>query len=129
MMLLRSAFEKNDINQFQKILQSNDTHILFDDPFINQYRDDLFRIIRLDLLIASVKPYKSVSLSFLAKEVNVSIEDICCLLSELILEEKIKGKIDQPNGFLEMSQDSKKEGGSRHEELCKWASSLSQVHS
>ena len=127
-MLLRSAFEKNDINQIQKILNSKDSHIL-DDPFINQYLDDLLRNIRLNVLIARVKPYKSVSLSFLAKELNVSIEDICGLLSELILEEKIKGEIDQPNGFLEMSQDSKKEGGSRHEELCKWASSLSQVHS
>jgi hypothetical protein len=41
-----------------------------------------------------VKPYKSVSLDFLSSQLNVSKEDICGLLSELILEEKIKGEID-----------------------------------
>lgn len=82
-------------------------------------------------MIARVKPYKSVSLDFLSSQLNVSKEDICGLLSELILEEKIKGEIDQLNGFLEMSQDSKQEGTGqgRHGELRKWAHSLSLVHS
>ena len=99
---LRSAFEKNDINQIQSILNSKDSHIL-DDPFINQYLDDLLRNIRLNVIIARVKPYKTVSLDFLSRELNLSKEDICGLLSELILEERIKGEIDQLNGFLEMS--------------------------
>jgi COP9 signalosome complex subunit 2 len=96
-----------------------------DDPFINQYLDDLLRNIRLNVLIARVKPYKSVSIEYLSEQLNVSKEDICGLLSELILEGKIKGEIDQLNGFLEMSQDSKKEGvNGRHAELLKWAQSL-----
>ena len=88
------------------------------------------RNIRLNVLKARVKPYKSVSLDYLSVQLNVSKEDICGLLSELILEGKIKGEIDQLNGFLEMSQDSKKEGvNSRHAEIIKWASSLNQLHS
>lgn len=79
--------------------------------------------------MARVKPYKAVSLDFLSKQLNVSQEDICGLLSELILEEKIKGEIDQLNGFLELSKESKQEGGGRHGELRKWAHSLNQVHS
>jgi COP9 signalosome complex subunit 2 len=99
---LRSAFEQNNINQIQKILHSKDSHIL-DDPFINQYLDDLLRNIRLNVIVARVKPYKTVSLDFLCQELTLPREDICGLLSELILEEKIKGEIDQLNGFLEMS--------------------------
>lgn len=99
---LRTAFEQNDINQIQKVLNSKESHIL-DDPFINQYLDDLLRNIRLNVIIARVKPYKTVSLEYLAKELTLTREDICGLLSELILEEKIKGEIDQLNGFLEMS--------------------------
>ena len=120
---LRSAYEKNDINTIQQILNSKDTQIL-DDPFISQYLDDLLRNIRLNVLIARVKPYKSVSIEYLSQQLNVTKEDICGLLSELILEEKIKGEIDQLNGFLEMSQDSKIEGGGRHGELRKFAQSL-----
>jgi COP9 signalosome complex subunit 2 len=100
-----------------------------DDPFISQYLDDLLRNIRLNVLIARVKPYKSVSIDFLSNQLSVSKEDICGLLSELILEEKIKGEIDQLNGFLEMSQDSKIDGGGRHGEIRKWAQSLNSLHS
>lgn len=99
---LRTAFEQNDINEIQKILNSKNSHIL-DDPFIHQYLDDLLRNIRLNVLVARVKPYKTVGLDFLASQLNVPREDVCGLLSELILEEKIKGEIDQLNGFLELS--------------------------
>jgi len=56
--------------------------------------DDLLRGIRLNVLIAKVKPYKSVSLDFLSSQLNVSVAEIRSLLAELILENKIKGEID-----------------------------------
>ena len=77
----------------QQILNAKDSHIL-DDPFIIQYLDDLLRNIRLNVIIAKVKPYKTVSIEYLAKQLSLPKEDICALLSELILEEKIKGQID-----------------------------------
>lgn len=92
------------------------------------YLEDLMRNIRLKVIIARVKPYKTVSLEHLAKQLNVSKEDICGLLSELILEERLKGEIDQLNGYLELSQESKVEGATRHGELRKWAQSLNVVH-
>ena len=89
--------------------------------------DDLLRNIRLNVIVARVKPYKTVSLDFLCKELTLPKEDICGLLSELILEEKIKGEIDQLNGFLEMSQSG--QGTiNRHGEIRKWAGSLTSVH-
>jgi COP9 signalosome complex subunit 2 len=52
-----------------------------------------------------VKPYKSVSLDFLASQLNVTKDEIRGLLAELILEEKIKGEIDQLNGYLELGSN------------------------
>lgn len=46
------------------------------------------------MLIAKVKPYKSVCLEYLAKQLNVERDEIRSLLAELILEEKINGEID-----------------------------------
>ena len=63
---LRTAFENNNIDEIQKILNKKDNHIL-DDPFIQQYLDDLLRNIRLNVLVARVKPYKTVSLDFLSQ--------------------------------------------------------------
>jgi len=53
--------------------------------------DDLLRSVRLKALESICKPYVKVKLQFLAEELNVDISEIRSLLSELILEEKIKG--------------------------------------
>jgi len=74
-------------------MNHKDAHIS-DDPVISMYLDDLMRSIRLKVIVSRVKPYKTVSLDHLAKQLNVNREDICGLLSELILEEEIKGEID-----------------------------------
>ena len=99
-----------------------------DDPFITQYLDDLLRGIRLNVLIARVKPYKSVGLDYLAEQLNVSKEDIRSLLAELILEEKIKGEIDQLNGYLELSSHESR-GSQKHHAMTQWAKSLANLHS
>jgi hypothetical protein len=126
---LRTAFEANDIDSIFRIMNHKDAHIS-DDPVISVYLDDLMRSIRLKVIVSRVKPYKTVGLEHLAKQLNVNREDICGLLSELILEEEIKGEIDQLNGFLILSEDSKNHGqASRHQELRRWANTLSSVHS
>ena len=51
--------------------------------------DDLLRNIRLNVLVAKIKPYRSVSLDFLARQLNVTQDDIRSFLAELILEEKV----------------------------------------
>ena len=124
---LRTAYENNDINQIQSILKNKDSHIL-DDPIISMYLNDLLRSIRLNVVIARIKPYKAVSLSYLENQLGVTRDVICSLLEELILEERIRGQIDQLNGFLELQGDST-QAVSRHAELSKWAKSLSRVHS
>lgn len=55
------------------------------------------------MLEVKVLPYTAVKISYLAKEVNITENEIRQLLSELILEKKINGFIDQQNGVLEMN--------------------------
>ena len=73
---------------------------IFSDPEMSLYLDDLLRNIRLNVLEIYVKPYKSVSMDYLAKEINISVREVRQLLSELILEERIDASIDQLSGFL-----------------------------
>ena len=90
---LRSAFENNDIKMIQHILKDKNNEIFRDQEFA-QYLDDLLRNIRLKVLQKKVEPYRTVSLEFLAKEINIEVRDVRQLLSELILEERIDGSID-----------------------------------
>ena len=90
---LKHGFETNNIDQIQKILADKSINLL-SDPFIATYLDDLLRTVRLNALQSVCAPYKTVKLDFLAAKMNVSIEEIRSLLSELILEEKIEAQID-----------------------------------
>ena len=90
---LKHGFETNNIDQIQKILADKNINLL-SDPFIATYLDDLLRTVRLNALQSVCAPYKTVKLDFLAAKMNVSIEEIRSLLSELILEEKIEAQID-----------------------------------
>jgi len=90
---LKEGFDKNDIKAIQKVLADTKVNLLAD-PFINTYLEDLLRGTRLKGLLALSKPYKVVKLDFLAASMNVDAVEIRSLLSELILEEKLKGKID-----------------------------------
>ena len=78
-------------------------------------------------LVAICKPYKTVKLVFLAESMNVTVEEIRSLLSELILEEKLEGKMDQVNGFLELSA-SKILVAQKHRAMQTWGSTLLDMH-
>ena len=99
---LKEGFERNDINQIQEVLKDKKVDLL-SDPFIDSYLGDLLRSVRLKATEAIVKPYKAVRLEFLAEQLNVQLPEVRSLLSELILEERIKGQIDQIQGILELS--------------------------
>lgn len=73
-----------------------------------------------------VAPYRTVKLDFLAKELNISLPEVRQLLSELILEKRIDGQIDQLSGFLEMNQPDSKD--TRYQAMDDWASALINIH-
>ena len=101
MTTLMTGFNENDINTIQDVL--NDTKVnLLGDPFIAQYLDELLRSVRLTAVAAICRPYKTVKLAFLARKMNVPVAEIRGLLSELILEEKLEGQIDQLKEVLEL---------------------------
>ena len=59
------------------------------DPFINKILDDFVRNIRLKAIEIKIKPYSTVSLQFLARELKVEVSEIKALLIELILEGRV----------------------------------------
>merc|ERR1712124_133425 len=102
---LRTAFENNDIQTIDRLLKDPSYRIL-SDSFIQTYLQDLLRNIRVQVLQNIIKPYRCVSLTFLAKEINVPIEEVISLLVQLILDEKIHARIDGTEGFLHVNSGS-----------------------
>lgn len=52
------------------------------------------------MLLSLVKPYRKITLKFLAKELSLTIVEVEKLLVDLIVEEKLVASIDQLNGYL-----------------------------
>lgn len=82
---LVSAYQNNDINEFEQILKNNHQSIM-DDPFIKEHIEDLLRNIRTQVLIKLIKPYTRIQIPFVSKELNIDAADVEDLLVSCILD-------------------------------------------
>ncbi|WVR06257.1 hypothetical protein IAU60_003287 [Kwoniella sp. DSM 27419] len=96
---LVTAYQRRDVQDAEKILKANRATIT-SDPFINYFVDDLLRSLRTQFIIDYIRPYTRMELDSLAKTLNIGRSDVEDLVVSLILDDKIKGKIDQVNGLL-----------------------------
>ncbi len=124
---LVSAYQNNDINDFEKILKQNRQTIM-DDPFIREHIEDLLRNIRtqvrchcdstvareclwsmlsiMQVLIKLIRPYTRIKISFISGQLNIDSSDVESLLVSCILDNTIKGRIDQVRLSLTIAADS-----------------------
>ncbi|KAF5374988.1 hypothetical protein D9758_000524 [Tetrapyrgos nigripes] len=124
---LVEAYQRREVHSAEKILRDNHSTIM-DDPFIRSYIGELLRSLRTQYLIDLIKPYTRMELSFLAKQLNVDIQEVEDLLIGLILEGKVEGRIDQVGMRLELDRKQSLEK-KRYTALQKWSENLEAVHS
>ncbi|OXU29562.1 hypothetical protein TSAR_012663 [Trichomalopsis sarcophagae] len=119
------SYQNNDINQFELILKQNRNNIM-DDPFIREHIEDLLRNIRTQVLIKLIKPYTRIHIPFISKELNIDASEVESLLASCILDNTIRGRIDQVNQVLEL--DRKSVCAARYNALDKWTTQLQSLH-
>jgi len=122
---LVGAYERNDIIQFEKILRDNRKTIM-DDPFIRMYIEDLLRNIRTQVLVKLLEPYTRIRIPFISKELNIPASDVEVLLVSLILDNKIRGQIDQVNQELRL-ESSKSSSYWKYTSINKWGNQLQSL--
>lgn len=96
---LVNAYQRNDIEHFEKILETNRNTVM-DDQFIREHIEELLSNIRTEVLIRLIKPYERIRLSYLAKELRISQPETVRLLVEIIHDRRRDLKIDQVNQTL-----------------------------
>ena len=122
---LVSAYQNDDINEFEKILKTNRKNIM-DDPFIREHIEDLLRNIRTQVLIKLIKPYTRIHIPFISKELNIDTEEVESLLVSCILDNTIHGRIDQVNQLLELNRTT--QSVDRFAGLDRWTTQLNSLH-
>jgi len=121
---LVTAYQNNDINEFENILKVNRKTIM-EDAFIREHIEDLLRNIRTQVLIKLIKPYTRIQIKFISGELNIESADVESLLVSCILDSSVNGRIDQVSGVLELDQSS--EGSARYVALDKWNNQLNNL--
>nr|CAH7741882.1 unnamed protein product [Callosobruchus chinensis] len=91
---LISAFQNKNMKDFERIFQENKESLMAD-HFVQEHIALLLKVVRVELLCILVKPYRNIHLSFISKELGISLEDVESLLVTCILDGLIKGSIDQ----------------------------------
>ncbi|KAL0419474.1 UNVERIFIED_CONTAM: COP9 signalosome complex subunit [Sesamum radiatum] len=122
---LITAYQRNEILEFEKILKSNRRTIM-DDPFIRNYIEDLLKNVRTQVLLKLIKPYTRIRIPFISKELNVPEKDVEELLVSLILDNRVHGHIDQVNRLLERGDRSK--GMKKYTAIDKWNTQLKSLY-
>ena len=67
---------------------------------MSRYLTDIRRAVRTHVLMQKIKPYTRVNIAYLSDVLDVPVEDIESLLVALILDNKIRGRIDQVRFFF-----------------------------
>jgi len=128
MTTLIRAYEGNDIDSFERTLRRNKQQIEGDE-FMSGYIKELYRSIRMKVLLNRIKPYKRVGLPFLAKVLHVTVDLVENLCAELILDDKLDASIDQIHSLLNLSsRHSNPSVKIRYEALVNWTTQIQKVH-
>ncbi len=101
---LVDAYQRDDIHRYESILQNNKDVLA--DPFIAENIDEVTRNMRTKGVLKLIAPYTRFTLAFIAKQLKISIAEVQDIVGFLIVDKKLKGKINQENGTVEIQSNS-----------------------
>jgi len=119
---LVDAYQRDDIHKYESILQNNKD--LLEDPFIAENIDEVTRNMRTKAVVKLIAPYTRFKLSFIAKQLKISVPEVQDILGFLIVDKKVKGKINQQDGTMEIENNSDAE---RLNAMHEWNSAISSL--
>lgn len=123
---LVTAYQRQDVHEAERIIQSNRSTIL-DDPFIANYIQDVLISLRTQWVLGILRSYNRIQVSHVARQLKISADEVEDIMIHLILEEKISGKLDQVKGVLELDTSSELES-QHYRSLERWNSELNHLH-
>ncbi|KAI0520962.1 putative COP9 signalosome subunit 2 [Xylaria bambusicola] len=120
---LVDAYQRDDMHQYVNVLQKNQD--ILGDPFIAENIDEVTRNMRTKAVVKLIAPYTRMKLSWIAQKLKISEGEIQDILGYLIIDGKIRGKVDQQSGTLEIESGS---DNGRTKALDAWADSIAGLY-
>lgn len=119
---LVDAYQRDDIDQYESILQNNKDVLA--DPFIAENIDKVTRDMRTKAVLKLVAPYTRFTLAFIAKQLKISHSEVEDIVGFLIVDKKLKGKINQEKGTVEIESNT---DADRMQSMQEWTMALKSL--
>ena len=116
---LVDAYQSNEIHRYEGVLQNNKD--LLQDPFIAENIDEVTRTIRTNAVLKLVAPYTRFTLTLISKHLNISEAEAQDIVGFLIVDGRMRGKINQSDGTVEIESNADTE---RTRAIKEWSSEL-----
>ncbi|CAM1506125.1 Fc.00g057660.m01.CDS01 [Cosmosporella sp. VM-42] len=101
---LVDAFQRDDIHTYEKVLAENQD--LLEDRFIAENIDEVTRSMRTKGVVKLIAPYTRMNLDWIARQLKITVTEVQDILGYIIVEGKIKAKVDQQTGTVEIFSDA-----------------------
>jgi len=99
MKAVAQASQQQNLLMFEKCKQAYESELL-EDPVIKRHFTYLYNTLLEDNLKKIIEPYSEVQIDYVAKSIGLPMDRILQKLSEMILDENIKGTLDQGRNCL-----------------------------
>lgn len=119
---LVDAYQRDDIHRYESILQNNKDVLA--DPFIAENIDEVTRNMRTKGVLKLIAPYTRFNMAFVAKQLKISAAEVQDIAGFLIVDGKLKGKIDQEKGTVEVESN---EDIGRTRSMQQWTSAIDSL--
>ncbi|KAI6247599.1 COP9 signalosome complex subunit 2 [Erysiphe necator] len=120
---LVDAYQRDDIHKYETVIKNNSD--LLADPFIAENINEVTRNMRTKAILRLVAPYTRFHLSFIEKSLQIPLAEVEDILSFLIVDMKIQGRINQQEGIVEIRDDSELE---RLHSMQEWSSAIGTLY-
>jgi COP9 signalosome complex subunit 2 len=104
---LVDAYQKDELHRYEKILRANQD--LLEDPFIAENIDEVSRNMRTKAVLKLIAPYTRFTLDFISKQLEISLAEVQNILGSLVVDNLLRGKIDQCRGTVEVERRTDRE--------------------
>eukprot|EP00271_Cylindrocystis_brebissonii_P001174 TRINITY_DN11478_c0_g1_i1.p1 TRINITY_DN11478_c0_g1~~TRINITY_DN11478_c0_g1_i1.p1 ORF type:complete len:445 (+),score=121.64 TRINITY_DN11478_c0_g1_i1:466-1800(+) len=104
MKAVADAYSKRSLKSFEDALESYKEQ-LADDPIISRHLAALYGTLLEQNLVRILEPYSKVEIAFIAEKIGLPIQKVEAKLSQMILDRKFEGTLDQGAGCLLVFDD------------------------